>query len=75
MVKDIKTMKKEIKKRHKWGNTVINVFTEQQTCKKCNLVRFKALGIWRYSKKQVTIENPFPDIIENEGCKDVDSNE
>ena len=56
------------KKRHKWGDVEKNIFTKQQKCNKCGLIRFNALGDWKYSKEKVTIDNPFPDEIKNEGC-------
>jgi hypothetical protein len=56
------------KKRHKWGAVEKNVFTEQQECEKCNLIRFKAVGRFFYSNEKVTEENPFPELVLNKGC-------
>lgn len=55
-------------KRHSWGKVEINDFTEQQECKNCDLIRFDALGNWMYTYEKVSTINPFPDLVENEGC-------
>lgn len=57
------------KQRHQWGNEEKNTFTVVQQCLKCGLYRFKALGMWIYSKEKLTDKNPFPDHVPNEGCK------
>ncbi len=56
------------KKRHSWGDLETNKFTEQQQCKKCGVFRFKALGIWMYSKEKCTEENMFNIVVRNKGC-------
>ena len=59
---------KNKKKRHSWGEVETNVFTKQQECKKCDLIRFDVGGCWKYSKEKVSEFNPFPEEFENKGC-------
>ena len=59
-------------KRHKWIKDkaeLVNGFAEQHECENCGIYRFKALGSWLYSEEILTDENPFPEEIQNEGCK------
>jgi len=58
----------KMKLRHSWGKEEKTFFTVQQQCVKCKLVRFKALGIWMYCEKKISITNPLPDAIPNKGC-------
>jgi len=57
-----------MKKRHKWNGFKKTNNTEIQKCVKCKLYRFKALGIWMYSKDKPIKEDMFPNIIGNNGC-------
>ena len=59
--------KPESKKRHSWGELIIGKYTHQQTCINCGLIRFKALGIWMYSKDDDGT-GFFPETVENDGC-------
>ena len=58
-------------KRHKWGKgrkDLQNEYTEQEQCINCGIYRFKALGIWMYSKDKTTDKNPLVETIRNTGC-------
>ena len=58
-------------KRHEWEKgrkDLVNDFTEQEQCYKCGLYRFRALGIWMYSKEKTTNDNSLVDTISNKGC-------
>lgn len=59
--------------RHSWDRgreDLKNKYTEQEQCIKCGLYRFKALGIWMYSKEKTTDNNPLPYGERNVGCVD-----
>ena len=60
-----------IKLRHKWSKDVKQlkkIDTELEQCTKCNLYRFKALGIWMYTKEKLSDKNLYVHRVGNEGC-------
>ena len=55
------------KKRHKWGKLLNSEYSKFQGCLNCDMFRFKALGIWMYTKDNPRYK-PFSDNCINEGC-------